>query len=972
MERLNFLHEFIEEIPVGIARNNTNKIESNYYNDYLLKMLGWSSDEIDTMEKWFANVYPDEAYRQYITQIWTKMIDDTEQKHLPYSYPIEVKMACKDGSFKWCNVYYYPKDEYMYAIFTDISLQKEQYAQIQEKSEEYHALINSMFDGLLITDINGKILDANNAYCTMSGFSQDELIGMQVSDIEVVHNPKEILANIQKAFRKGHALIQSKHRKKDGDIWDVEISLSFAHTQSGSKLFSLVRDVTQRTIEDTLNKLRIELSSQIHHSNISLDNLLQLVLDRTETITQSQIGFFHFFDSQTQNVSLQVWSSNTLNKMCFAEGNSVHYPLEKAGVWVDCIHQNQSVIYNDYASLPHKKGLPHGHAPLTRFISVPLFQDDKIVAIVGMGNKESDYTPYDTIMVEKIAQLALEYYARLKAEIEVKHLAYHDKLTGLPNRELLADRLQQARANAKRNNDLVAICYMDLDGFKPVNDTYGHHVGDELLIQIAKRFKEHIRDGDTIARIGGDEFVIVLTGLEVLAQVHQSLERIHNIINQPFVINTHRIHITCSIGATLYPSDDNDTDTLLRHADQAMYQAKESPNTDYIIFNPTGNLNYERKMKEDFTQALATSQLTLHYQPKIRLKSGEIMGFEALLRWNHPQKGLLYPDDFLSIITATALEIPLGEWVIAQALKLLYQWHQTKIPYSLSVNISPKHIQTHEFFNFVNKELLKYPKTIAKKLDFEILETAAIGDTQLVIKNITQCKSLGIGFLLDDFGTGYASLAYFQRLPVDKLKIDQNFIKKILENSEDLNIVEGILNLSQSLQRPVVAEGVESMEIALMLLYMGCDYIQGYAIAMPMPLDEALQWGFEWVENTQWKRLLKYQKRYNNRDLCVAIYSYSNWVDKIEAFVKQGRTIPSIDEKDCQFTHWYKGVGRDRFGTRESFPFIQAIHQQAHSTAQKIHQALQMHNHQKALELLDKLKLIQQQLVKLLLELEKQ
>jgi len=935
-------------------------------------MLGWSSEELDTMQKWFVHVYPDEVYRQYVIELWTKMIEDTEQKHLPYSYPIDIKLTCKDGTSKWCKVRYYRKEHYVYGIFTDISLQKKHYNQLQEKSQEYQALISSMLDGLLIADIDGTILHANDAYCQMSQYSHKELVGKSISQIEVLHDQQEIASNLQKALQEGHLLIQSKHRKKNGDIWDVEISLSFAKTPSGSKLFSLIRDVTQRTMHDILSKLRIELAYQIHRNNISLDGLMQYTLDYAEAITQSQIGFFHFYDEKSKNVSLQVWSSNTLNKMCFAQGNSAHYPLEQAGVWVDCIHQNQSVIYNDYASLPHKKGLPHGHAPLYRFITVPIFQEDKIVAIMGVGNKVSDYTRYDTIMVEKIATLSLEYYARLKAEIEVKHLAYHDKLTGLPNRELLADRLQQARANAKRNNELVVICYMDLDGFKPVNDTYGHHVGDELLIEIARRFKGHIRDGDTIARIGGDEFVIVLTGLEVLQQVHQSLQRIHNIINQPFVIDTHRIHITCSIGATLYPSDDNDTDTLLRHADQAMYQAKESSSTDYIIFNSTGNMNYERKMKEDFTHALATSQLLLHFQPKIKLSSGELIGFEALLRWNHPQKGLLYPDDFLSIITSTALEIPLGEWVISEALKILHVWHQQKIPYSLSVNISPKHIQTGDFFDFVRQELLNYPQAIAKKLDFEILETSAIGDTQLVIENINLCKSLGIGFMLDDFGTGYASLAYFQRLPVDKLKIDQNFIKKLLENSEDLNIVEGILSLSKSLKRPVVAEGVESLEIALMLLYMGCEYAQGYGIAMPMAYDEISQWVSSWRGDVKWEKLLEYQKNYPNRDISVALYTYSNWVARIEAFVLQGGEAPTVDEQDCHFTHWYKGIGRNRFGTRQSYPFVQAIHHEAHSMAKKIYLAMQKGETLQARKLLDKLKVIHLKLIDLLLELEKQ
>lgn len=438
-------------------------------------------------------------------------------------------------------------------------------------------------------------------------------------------------------------------------------------------------------------------------------------------------------------------------------------------------------------------------------------------------------------------------------------MAHYDPLTQLPNRVLFADRFNQAVARSKRDKTLLGICYLDLDGFKPVNDTYGHEAGDVLLIEVAERIKDCLRDEDTISRLGGDEFALLLVDLHSLEQLEKVLVRVHHEIAKPFFIDRRQqVAVTASIGVTLFPLNDGDPDTLLRHADQAMYQAKLAGRNCYRLFDPAldkPSLD-QRKNLQRIQQALSQGEFCLYYQPKVNMRSAEVVGAEGLLRWNHPEHGILPPAEFLSLIEEAALESALGEWVIESALQQLEAWKKLGLDLQISVNISPKHIQAKDFIKNLEAALARHPDIDSRLLELEVLESSVLVDLVAASNTLKECyHTLGVPFALDDFGTGYSSLTHLRRLPVTTIKIDQCFVRDMLEDIDDLAIVESVIGLAHAFKRTAIAEGVESMEHGLALLTLGCQIVQGYAVAEPMPAAAVPAWIRAYRPYAQWSNL---------------------------------------------------------------------------------------------------------------------
>lgn len=439
---------------------------------------------------------------------------------------------------------------------------------------------------------------------------------------------------------------------------------------------------------------------------------------------------------------------------------------------------------------------------------------------------------------------------------QLEYIAHYDALTSLPNRVLLSDRMKQALAQSHRSGKSLAVMYLDLDGFKPINDQYGHDLGDQLLIAIAHRLKAVLREGDTLARIGGDEFVVVLTELDTPDDSKLILARLLAAAAEPSKINQLLLRVSASIGVTLYPQDKVDADQLIRHADQAMYVAKQLGKNCYHLFDVDQDVaaKSQHETQERVRQALDQQEFRLYYQPKVNMKTGQVLGAEALIRWQHPERGLLAPAEFLPLIENHPISLELGEWIIDQALTQIGHWQRSGLRLAVSVNLSALQLQDPSFVDRLARLLEQHPDVDPINLGLEIVETSALADITEVAAVMRACIALGVGFAVDDFGTGYSSLTYLKRLPAEALKIDQSFVRDMLEDPDDLAIVKGVIGLAKAFHRKVIAEGVETIAHGELLIPLGCDLAQGYGIARPMPAEDFIDWACNWQPDPRWTR----------------------------------------------------------------------------------------------------------------------
>ncbi|MGY2460806.1 putative bifunctional diguanylate cyclase/phosphodiesterase [Vreelandella sulfidaeris] len=430
---------------------------------------------------------------------------------------------------------------------------------------------------------------------------------------------------------------------------------------------------------------------------------------------------------------------------------------------------------------------------------------------------------------------------------------YFDALTGLPNLQLLTQLIQESIQHAEAKQLPLAVCSLDIDFFKNINDRLGACVGDSLLASFSQRISHLLFGDDVLARVGGDEFVLLLHhGVD-----DDFFEKLLASIRQPLMIDGQSIHLTASLGVTLYPNDHVQGDVLLRHANQAMYRAKQRGRDTYHFFDPHHDrlLQVRHEQRQRFVDALNHNELCLYYQPQIDMRSGNVVGVEALIRWQHPDEGLLAPGQFLPIIDTTPLEAELGEWVIEQALRQLSEWYAQGITLPINVNISPTHLLMSNFSQRLGELLAQHPDVPPSMLKLEVLESAAMHDIQAALQNMSRCQDLGVSFAIDDFGTGFSSLTHLRQLPVNLIKIDQSFVRDMLSDQDDMAIVESVIYMANRFKRPMLAEGVETLEHARALMALGCELAQGYGIARPMPAKDLPAWLARWPTRKDWNSL---------------------------------------------------------------------------------------------------------------------
>lgn len=531
-----------------------------------------------------------------------------------------------------------------------------------------------------------------------------------------------------------------------------------------------------------------------------------------------------------------------------------------------------------------------------------------------------------TTMVEKGLRLEMD--------------AHYDNLTGLPNRILLPDRMKVALARSKRTGEMLAVCLMDLDGFKPINDSMGHEAGDLLLEEVARRLMSTLRNEDTALRLGGDEFVLLISGLKSEHDCELAAKRVLNAIAMPFRIKNETVRVTASMGITLYPGDHSVSDQLLRHADQSMYKAKEKGKNCYHLFDPTlaSRLRANMGTIKRIEKALFENQFELYYQPMVNCARGEVVGVEALIRWDHPVLGIRTPGEFLPLIEHDDTIIRLGDWVIHNVMQQLDVWKSEGIDLRVGINISARQFLHEGFEKLLGQLLYSYNPELLERLEIEIIETAALEDMKTVNTLMRQYQEKGVSFALDDFGTGYSSLAHLKYLTADVLKIDYGFIREMLYNPGDLAIIQGVIGLADAFQRNVVAEGVESIEQILMLLELGCEVMQGYAIAHPMPAKKIPRWIANFSADPRWRVA---HSRYPMRDdfeLLLIEVTHRYWLETIRgnAIVPAGTADARhpANYANCRLTEWYTKIGLPRYGSLPEFRKIDMLHREVHSTAE--------------------------------------
>lgn len=539
--------------------------------------------------------------------------------------------------------------------------------------------------------------------------------------------------------------------------------------------------------------------------------------------------------------------------------------------------------------------------------------------------------------VSQLVTLALNKIQLLdRHRQELEFLAFYDALTGLPNRTLLTRELSSWLRSRDAETRLV-VAYLDLDSFRKINETYGHPVGDHLLQQLANRLRSSLPREALLARPGGDEFIVVFA-CQLEESLDQLLEQLLVTISTPLKIDALSLQMYASLGCTVYPQQPDqtsiDAEQLLRQADQAMCSAKLTEKNSWQIFDADQQQRQQQLNAKlvEIRRGLEQQEFVLYYQPKVNMASGEVFGVEALIRWRHPQHGLLLPADFLPYIEAHPLIQDIGDWVLMAACEQLQQWQQDGLKLTVSVNVNAYQLQQANFMERLQQILNGFPALDQTALELEILETSVLDDLPHIIRIIDACHQLGIHISLDDFGTGYSSLAYLKRLPVDALKIDQAFVSHMQHDPDNLSILDGVISLAAAFRRKVIAEGVENREQGLLLLWLGCELAQGFAIAHPMPSEQLPDWIDQWRPEPQWLQQTALP-RHELPILYASIEQYS-WLLHLQRYLAgEAETPPELNEQHCRFGQWLTACIETSGLPRTTLEHITRLHRMLHHLA---------------------------------------
>jgi len=728
-------------------------------------------------------------------------------------------------------------------------LQRKQAEEVLRGSEErFRAIFEQAEVGIALRGVdplNPRWLRVNQKLCDILGYTREELLQLSSVDITPPED-RDLAVDYNEQLLRGEITKYSREKRyvrKDGRIIWASISLSAVKGPDGrpTHIISIIQDMTDRKrAEETVSSqaLQQRLLAEFGRQALATLDLVE-VLQRAASLVAETLKVEYAnvlqLDSSGRQLIYQAavgWPQEWVGRRVVPAGPGTRLS--------HILSSRKPLVIEDY-----KADSEFSTSPLLQFdvasgVQVPIFGARETFGIISAHTPQSRrFSDDDISFLESVASILAIAVERKNAEDKLAHLAQFDTVTGLPNRYLFHDRMSQTLTQAQRNRWQVGVLFIDLDRFKAVNDTYGHSVGDRVLHQVAARIKECVRGGDTVGRLSGDEFAVVLTDLAKADDAGLVAQKIARALETYFELDDHQIYISASIGIALYPGDGGEPDTLLRNADTAMYRAKEQGRNGYQFYLPQMNerLMQRLQLEAHMRGALERKEFLLHYQPKVNLNTGKITGLEALLRWRRGEL-TVSPAEFVPVLEQTGLIVPVGEWVLKTVCEQLKRWEQEGVAVRpVAVNLSSRQFQRTNLAAMV-EAILRETGVAPALLEFELTETLLMSDAEEAVETLRELKALGVRLAVDDFGTGYSSLAYLKRFPLDTLKIDRAFIRDAITNPDDATIALSMINLAHSLKLKVVAEGVETEGQLNFLRSHGCDEMQGYYFARPLPVEE--------------------------------------------------------------------------------------------------------------------------------------
>lgn len=766
---------------------------------------------------------------------------------------------------------------------------------LKEKSELLRTVIDENPDPVIVKNWEGKFILANAACAELYGTTTEDMLGKDDGDfIPDKEQAKFFKKNVQEIMSKGltEVVYEESIDVESGERRNYKsVKIPYKNSKNESQILVVAHDITEQ-------KKREE-----------------------------ELKFMNYALDRTSEANFLIDKTGKFLRVNEAASKNLGYSKKE----LSCMHVfdiDQSLVKDKWnEEFEYIKN----HNALTREMVYIRKDGTTYFAEVNVNYIEYHNEEYHLVFVRDISD-------KKEQQRKLEHLAHYDALTNLPNRVVLADRIEQSMAESQRRGNLIAVAYIDLDGFKEVNDTFGHDVGDKLLQTLSFKMKKLLRQGDTIARLGGDEFVALLVDIVDKNAVSSFLDGLLHAISSDIIINLQDINVSASIGVVFYSQDKTmSPEQLIRQADRAMYQAKILGKNRYVFFDDSKELT-QRKYQEEhkkIEKALKNQEFELYYQPKVNIKTGEILGAEALIRWNDEVKGVISPDAFLPLVEDDHLSVEIDKWVLNQSLQELQKWQSQGLKYTMNVNIGAKTLPDINFVDMLKIMLGKFVDVDASFLMLEILETSALKNLDHISDIIKECSQLGVRFSLDDFGTGYSSLTYLKHLRVSEIKIDRSFIRDILVDSDDLTIVDGVVGFATSFDREVIAEGVESLDHGVLLLKLGCIYAQGYVIAKPMPIVDFMKWIEEWELPQEWDNISTIKKE--DMSVLVAVVEHRAWLLTIEKYLQHQSDYFDISNiEQCRFGQWLDSKGKEMYGHLPVYDEIVNEHIYIHREAQKI------------------------------------